>query len=100
MRILLSAVGSSGDVEPFLALAQRLIAAGHQPVLATADIFAARAAALSIPFVRLGPDWDEADAQQRFERVLAKRSPLAQLAMIVQMLAEFQLPEIPAMLDL
>src|SRR4051794_21902384 len=94
MRVLLSAIGSSGDVEPFLALAQGLIAAGHRPLLATAEIFASRASALGVPFVRIGPDWDEAHIQRHFAEVLARRSPLRQLAMITNELAELQLPEV------
>jgi sterol 3beta-glucosyltransferase len=94
MHVLLSALGSSGDVEPFLALAQGLIAAGHRPLLATAEKFAQRASALGVPFVRIGPDWDEAHVRQHFAEVLARRNPLRQLAMVTNELAELQLPEV------
>jgi sterol 3beta-glucosyltransferase len=100
MRVLLSAVGSSGDVEPFFALAQGLIAAGHRPLLASVDKFAARAEALGVPFVRLGPDWHEEQVQEHFAQVLAARSPLTQLALVAKRLAEQQLPEVPTMLEL
>jgi sterol 3beta-glucosyltransferase len=100
VRLLLSALGSDGDVEPFMALAQRLLAAGHRPLLATNDRFEARATALGIPFVRVGPSWDEALAQQHFTRLLAEPSPLRQLTMVTQMLAELQLPAIPELLEL
>lgn len=35
MRILIPAIGSRGDVQPYINLAQGLAAAGHLPVLAT-----------------------------------------------------------------
>jgi UDP:flavonoid glycosyltransferase YjiC (YdhE family) len=100
MRVLLSPLGSSGDVEPFLALAQGLIVAGHAPLLATSENFAARAATFGVPFHRLGPDWDAREAQDHFARVLAQRSPIANLALVTNKLAELQLPEVPAIAEL
>ena len=35
MHILIPAIGSRGDVQPYINLAQGLLAAGHQPVIAT-----------------------------------------------------------------
>jgi sterol 3beta-glucosyltransferase len=100
MRVLLSALGSSGDVEPFIALAQGLIAAGHEPLLATGEVFAERAATLGIPFKGLGPSWDEDDAQEHFARLLAQRSPIANLALVTNKLAQLQLPEVHTLAEL
>ena len=100
MRVLLSAIGSDGDVEPFLALGQRLRAAGHQPLLASGDRFAARAAALGVAFVQVGSPWDQALAEETFARVLALRSPLAQLTLITQVLADLQREMVPDLLRL
>jgi UDP:flavonoid glycosyltransferase YjiC (YdhE family) len=50
MRILLATEGSRGDVHPMLALAGRLRAAGHEPLLCAAPDFAADAAARGIEF--------------------------------------------------
>lgn len=48
MRILLSALGSSGDINPFLAIALALRDRSHQPILLLDPHHAARAAALGI----------------------------------------------------
>lgn len=101
MRVLLSALGSSGDVEPFIALAQGLIAAGHEPLLATGHMFAERAASLGIPFRGLGPDGDvKAELQAQFARILARKRPIEHLVMVTNTLAEMQLPEVPVLTEL
>ena len=48
MRILLSALGSSGDINPFLAIALALRARAHEPILLLDPHHAARAAALGL----------------------------------------------------
>ncbi|GAB2964077.1 glycosyltransferase [Nonomuraea fastidiosa] len=53
MRALLLAVGSRGDVQPFLALAVGLRAAGHRPLLAAPRRFAPLAAARGVEFAGL-----------------------------------------------
>ena len=54
MRIVLAPVGTRGDVEPMLALADALRARGHDCVLAAPQSFAPSAARASLPFVSLG----------------------------------------------
>ncbi len=56
MKSLLLTVGSQGDVQPFVALAGRLRARGHEPVLAAPAIFGGLAAAYDVPFVPLDLD--------------------------------------------
>jgi sterol 3beta-glucosyltransferase len=56
MRALLLTVGSQGDVQPFVALASRLRAAGHEPVLAAPALFGSLAAGHDLPFVPLDLD--------------------------------------------
>lgn len=91
MRILLIALGSDGDVEPLLALAQRLRAAGHSPVVAAQDRFVARAAALGLNAVQIGPPWDEKQTGDNFAKVLRARNPLRQVAAVIDMLRDLQL---------
>ncbi len=50
MRALLLTVGSQGDVQPFVALASRLRADGHEAVLAGPALFGPLAAAHDVPF--------------------------------------------------
>jgi sterol 3beta-glucosyltransferase len=56
MRTLLLTVGSQGDVQPFVALAARLRAGGHEAALAGPALFASLAAAHDVPFVPLDLD--------------------------------------------
>src|SRR5690606_2867802 len=53
MRPLLITVGSRGDVQPYLALACGLLAAGHRPLLAAPRRFAPMAAARGVEFAPL-----------------------------------------------
>jgi sterol 3beta-glucosyltransferase len=53
MRPLLITVGSRGDVQPYLALARGLLAAGHRPVLAAPRRFETLAAAHRVEFAPL-----------------------------------------------
>jgi sterol 3beta-glucosyltransferase len=56
MKALLLTVGSQGDVQPFVALAVRLRAGGHQAVLAAPAVFSGLADAYDVPFVPLELD--------------------------------------------
>lgn len=56
MRIVLTNFGTTGDFQPFLALAMALRPRGHEPVLAFAPHFEARAREAGFPFVPIGPD--------------------------------------------
>jgi UDP:flavonoid glycosyltransferase YjiC (YdhE family) len=63
MRVLLTSLGSMGDVQPLFALAAHLARRGHSPTLALSPNFEARAAALGLKFVRLGPEMKRADVR-------------------------------------
>jgi sterol 3beta-glucosyltransferase len=56
MRALLLTVGSQGDVQPFVALADRLRRAGHQPLLAAPAGYQGLVEGSDVPFVPLGLD--------------------------------------------
>ena len=52
MRVLVAALGSRGDVQPGLALALRLRAAGHEAVVSAPVDFAGWSRSLGLPFVQ------------------------------------------------
>jgi vancomycin aglycone glucosyltransferase len=56
LRVVLATVGSRGDVQPMLALAQVLAARGHVPVLAAPPNFEAWVRSLGFEFVPVGVD--------------------------------------------
>jgi sterol 3beta-glucosyltransferase len=59
MRALLLTVGSQGDVQPFVALAARLRAAGHEVTLAAPALYGSLAASWRVPFAPLDLDMTE-----------------------------------------
>jgi sterol 3beta-glucosyltransferase len=59
MKALLLTVGSQGDVQPFVALAVRLRAGGHEAVLAAPAVFSGLAGAYDVPFVPLELDMSQ-----------------------------------------
>jgi vancomycin aglycone glucosyltransferase len=56
MRILLSAIGSRGDVQPLLALAVELKSFGHLPRIAVPPNFAEWIESYGVPCIPIGPD--------------------------------------------
>jgi rhamnosyltransferase subunit B len=55
-RIVLTTYGSLGDLHPYLALAQELKARGHQPLIATSELYRERVTAQGIDFHAIRPD--------------------------------------------
>lgn len=62
MKALVLTVGSRGDVQPFIALAARLRASGHDAVLAAPGMFGDLAASHHVPFVPLDLDMSQVGA--------------------------------------
>ena len=56
LRVVLATVGSRGDVQPMLALAQTLVVRGHHPLVAAPPNFATWVRSLGFDFAPLGVD--------------------------------------------
>jgi sterol 3beta-glucosyltransferase len=56
VRAVLTNFGTTGDIQPFLALATELRRVGHTPIIALSPNFSCRAAELGFEFVPIGPD--------------------------------------------
>lgn len=54
-RFLFSAIGSLGDVHPYIAIGRELVARGHEAVIASAEEFRASVEAAGVGFARVGP---------------------------------------------
>jgi UDP:flavonoid glycosyltransferase YjiC (YdhE family) len=65
MRVVLPSIGSRGDVQPMVAIAQALVARGHHPVLAAPPDFEAWVRGFGIDFVPLGIDANAFMAEHR-----------------------------------
>jgi rhamnosyltransferase subunit B len=68
-RIVLTTVGSLGDLHPYLAIALRLRERGHQPIMATSACYRDKIEALGLTFHPVRPDADkiaDPEAMRRF----------------------------------
>jgi UDP:flavonoid glycosyltransferase YjiC (YdhE family) len=98
MRVLVATTGSEGDVRPFVALSRELLARGHEVLFAAPDRFAQSVVAHDVAFRAIGPPWDAEELSRTLSRALAQSSPLAQLAIILESLAEPQRRMVPELL--
>ena len=82
MRLLLSSIGSRGDVQPLLALALELRTLGHTPVICVAPNFQQLVDSFGIEFVPIGPDLEAWTRMAPTQPSTAKPTPeqLQQLA--------------------
>ena len=60
-RIVLSTFGSFGDIHPYVAIALELKARGHNPVIATAEVYREKMDAIGIEFFPVRPDMPSYD---------------------------------------
>lgn len=61
LRVVLTTFGSLGDVNPYLAVARRLGAAGHRPVIATSPHYRCYVERAGVEFHPVRPDVDPGD---------------------------------------
>ncbi len=61
MRVVLTHIGTMGDVHPLIALALELQRRGHEAVLAVPEVFRERVRPLGIDFHAVRPDIDPQD---------------------------------------
>ncbi|MDQ2921444.1 MAG: glycosyltransferase [Acidobacteriota bacterium] len=54
-RIVLATLGSYGDIHPYMAIAMELRARGHQPVIATSELYREKIEAASFEFAPMRP---------------------------------------------
>lgn len=78
MRAVLTSFGSTGDAQPFFALAVEMRRRGHNPVLALSPNFASHAAALGLEFAPIGPELKLADIRGVITTQLAMSNPIDQ----------------------
>jgi sterol 3beta-glucosyltransferase len=63
VRAVLTNFGTTGDIQPFLALATELRRAGHKPIVALSPNFSSRTAGLGLEFVPIGPDLQKVQSE-------------------------------------
>jgi len=83
MKVLLTTVGSRGDVQPILALALELRTRGHQALVCAAPNFRTWVESFGISFLPLGPDvekWTRERPEGQTTQKLPSRARLRNLA--------------------
>jgi sterol 3beta-glucosyltransferase len=95
MRIVLSTVGSTGDVQPLLALAMGLRARGHESTVAIPADATGRAAALGLRAVAIGPRLSEQERRAIGQSINDVPDTAHQAGRFLEAL----LPSLPAMYD-
>ena len=81
-RIIISTFGSFGDVHPYVGIGLELKARGHQPVIATSEIYREKMKTAGLEFYPVRPDMPSIDEPDEVARIVgevmdAKRGPEA-----------------------
>ena len=98
MRIAIVTTGTTGDVLPYIALGRRLLAAGHEVWLCSADKYAAEAKARGLPFVPCWP-WSDERHRELMEALLAEPDPVRHLDIIYGRARKDIVAALPAVVD-
>jgi rhamnosyltransferase subunit B len=69
-RIVISTFGSFGDIHPYVAIALELKARGHQPVIATSEVYREKMDALAIEFHPTRPPMPSYDEPEEIARIV------------------------------
>ncbi len=84
MKIALCTVGSTGDIQPFLALALKLNAAGHSTKVFSHPFHKDRFLSHGIEYASCGPEVTQAELNDMLSRMLEVISPVKQLELLLK----------------
>ena len=84
MRIVLSTWGTTGDVYPFLALSERLVAAGHDVRVCTFNIYQSRFAKVGVDFYTVGVPYDFDDFHAAMDDQIPIKNPFESALRVVR----------------
>lgn len=84
MRIVLSTWGTTGDVHPFLALAERLLQAGHEVRVCTSEIYRERFAEIGVDFYGVGIPFDPDHFNQTMDQIVQVKNPLKSAILVAK----------------
>jgi rhamnosyltransferase subunit B len=71
-RIILSTFGSFGDIHPYVAIALELKTRGHQPVIATSEIYREKMETAGLEFFPVRPDMPAVDQLDEIAKVVGE----------------------------
>ena len=75
-RIVINTIGSYGDIHPYMAIALELQARGHQPVIATSELYREKMQASGFEFIPVRPNLPPPEEQdtETMEKVMEPRT--------------------------
>ena len=76
LRIVLSTWGTTGDVQPFIALSKRLLKVGHEVRVCTSEIYRDRFAKRGIDFYPVGVSFNADRLNQAVDAIVQIKDPL------------------------
>jgi sterol 3beta-glucosyltransferase len=87
MKILILTMGSRGDVQPYVALARGLQAAGHELTLATGELFAPMVQAYGLPFAPLDDEMIRLTETPAGKEIMQKGGSMKAIKLVQPMIA-------------
>ncbi len=84
MKIAIAAWGTTGDVYPLLALAERLLNREHQVRVCAPSIYKDRIIEIGADFYEVGVAFDLAEFHETMDTLMAMRDPMAPLLLIAK----------------
>ena len=84
MKIVIVAWGTTGDVYPVLALAERLLDRGHHVRVCAPSIYKDKILEIGTDFYEVGVAFELAEFHKAMDTVIAMRDPMAPLLLIVK----------------
>lgn len=84
LKIGLCTVGSTGDIQPFLALGKELMRQGHDVLAVSHPFHASRFASVGIPFAGCGPFVEQAELNALLDKMMLVRNPVKQLEVLMK----------------
>ena len=77
MKIVITALGTTGDVYPLLALANQLIEEGHHVRFCAGNIYKDVAASINVDFQEINPAFELMEFRDRMESIVSMRNPIS-----------------------
>ena len=84
MKIVVVGWGTTGDVYPVLALAERLLERGHQVRVCALTLYRDKILEIGAAFSEIGVEFDLEEFHAALDAIIPKRDPLAMMRLIVE----------------
>jgi sterol 3beta-glucosyltransferase len=84
MKIALTTVGSTGDTQPYIALALKLMDAGHQVRVCSHPFHEARFASRGIDYAPCGPVVTQDRLNKMLDKMISTKNPVKQIRMLME----------------